>query len=62
MVGFLIIVEKDRIESVSKKVQRYGFLQSSFDNARSLVDTMDTIFSTVFDILFSMFCINCYPL
>jgi len=43
MVGFLIIVEKDR-------QQESGFLQSSFDNAQSLVDTMDTIFSTVFDI------------
>jgi len=34
--------EKDRIESVINKAQRYGYLPSSFENVHSLVDNMES--------------------
>ena len=36
------LVLQSRIESVIKKAQRYGFLPSGFDNAQSLVDTVES--------------------
>jgi len=33
---------KDRIESVINKVQRYGYLSSSFEHVHSLVDNMES--------------------
>ena len=40
--GFLNAAEKDRIESVINKAQRYGYLSSSFENVHSLVDNMES--------------------
>jgi len=41
-LGFLNAAEKDRIESVNNKAQRYGYLSSSFENVHSLVDNMES--------------------
>jgi len=40
--GFVNAAEKDRIESVINKAQRYGYLPSSFENVHSLVDNMES--------------------
>jgi len=40
--GFLNAAEKDRIESVINKAQRYGYLPSNFENVHSLVDNMES--------------------
>jgi len=40
--GFLNAAEKDRIESVINKAQRYGYLPSSFENVHSLVNNMES--------------------
>jgi len=40
--GFLNAAEKGRIESVINKVQRYGYLSSSFENVHGLVDNMES--------------------
>jgi len=39
--GFLNVAEKDRIESVIKKGKRYGYLPSDFENAHSVVKSME---------------------
>jgi len=33
--------EKDRIESVSNKAKRYGYLPSDFENVHTLVESME---------------------
>ena len=40
--GFLNVSEKDRIESVIKKGKRYGYLPSDFEDAHSLVESMES--------------------
>jgi len=42
--GFLIVTlaERDRIQSVIKKAQRYGYLPRNFHNFSSLVDALET--------------------
>jgi len=42
MVGFLNVAEKDRIESIIKNDKRYGYLPSDFENAHSLVESMES--------------------
>ena len=58
--GFLNAAEKDRIESVINKAQRYGYLQSSFENVHSLVDNMESkLFNCIlFYLIRGMSCIN----
>ena len=40
--GFVSLAERDRIQSVIKKAQRYGYLPRNFPDFSSLVDALET--------------------
>jgi len=46
--GFLTLVERDRIQSLIKKAQWYGYLPRNFLDVSSLVDALETnLFSSI---------------
>jgi len=40
--GFVSLAERDRIQSVIRKAQRYGYLPRNFPDFSSLVDALET--------------------
>jgi len=40
--GFISLAERDRIQSVIKKAQRYGYLPRNFPDVSCLVDALET--------------------